>query len=572
MTFLGWWSKNRVILGVAVVLSVVLQWGVVYTTHQRTSSVGIMLDYDTKMEIPSKTKLIILDDGHDSPTATTTEFSSETILEPVPSPLLVSASSSEEKAEWKLAINRTALAYPIETWQTSPTTTWSPSWPLQDLDLKVFVYDSSTWPMGTGDAVRQCLLDHYLNATETPSPSNDNRITDLGIIQLFQTFPGRVYDPQQADVFVVPYPHASHCMSGHCRPGPYKQNCGGVPQSMIDDLVDKQLTYFRGNDTDRHLFILSSSHQLNKKLQMAALKFVIGGRKYIKDRPSQIYLRRMNPHHKQDPDQLGNFIMPYMNTHPLMQPNVIRSRSEDWWTSTTRPRKYSFVSISGGKNQKTQNDPRIYRRKFHDHLTRTHHKNNGTLGGLPYLIRGPGELRPDDMIELYQESTFCPCLPGDTVTQKRFFDVILSGCLPVVLKFPRERVRSNKTTDEEMVFSWHPFKNSLLENTFPFAHPKQFGGLPVQASLVNYSSFVVQVDLPADSGNIEEAMATLLLPSNQHELLRRQLEMSRVAPLLTYGLGPENAHRYEDAFSTLLRALKHHLETRLPPRKASRAD
>ncbi len=440
-----------------------------------------------------------------------------------------------EKSMKPTSVDRTMLAYPTESWKPDLN-----DWILQDLGLKVFVYDKATWPNEIGK-VHECRLLQYGNESEPADTVNDNRIGDIGIIQLFQTYPGRVYDPKQADVFVVPYPHASHCFSDKCRSGPYQPNCGGVPQSLIDDLVDRQLTYFQGLDIDRHLFILSASHMLNRKLQMAALKFVIGGRIYKLDKQSQNYLPRMNPRFKSNPKQLGNFIIPYLNSHPWLQPKIIRSRPLEWWT---RPRKYSFSFVFGTRNRKTTADPRIYRRQFQNYLNKT---ADGTLGGLPYsLISNPKGLTPEAMLELYQDSTFCPCLPGDTVTQKRFFDVILSGCLPVVLQFRHKNF-----------ISWHPFDNSNLNNTVPFAHPQQYG----PNLLVNYSTFVVQSDSPKA---ITQTMLNIL--KNPEDLKQRQVAMSHVAPLLTFGLGPDNAHRYDDAFARLLRGLKHYLDTRLPPR------
>lgn len=451
--------------------------------------------------------------------------------------LVSSAASQVSRNEyWTTALNRTVLAYPIDKWEPENL-----HWPLRNLDLKVFVYDTSLWPTEIG-GVQDCRLRQYLNASKQPFPSNDNRIADIGIIQLFQTYPGRVYDPQEADVFVVPYPHASHCFTDECRAGPYQPNCGGVPQSLIKNLVDDCLTFFQGHDIDRHLFILSTSHMLNRKLQMAALKFVIGGRIYKLDTASQKYLPRMNPRFKSNPKQLGTFIIPYLNTHPWMQPTMIRSRPVEWWT---RPRKYSFSFVFGTRNQKATSDPRIYRRQFKRHVQ---HAGNGTLGGLPYvLVSNPESLTPEAMLTLYQESTFCPCLPGDTVTQKRFFDAILSGCLPVVLQFTHESYDS-----------WHPFDNSKLDNTVPFAHPLQYG----PDLLVNYSEFVVEADSPK---TITQSMMKIL--NDPEELHRRQVAMSHVAPLMTYGLGPKNAHRYDDAFARLLRGLKYYLDTKLPPRE-----
>jgi Exostosin family len=438
--------------------------------------------------------------------------------------------------EWNEAINRTVLAFPIDLWPNNPTSTW----PLRDLNLRVYLYDTSSWPEELR-TVSSCRLKYYLNASLEPVPSNDNRIADVGLIRLFQTYPGRVYDPSEADIFVVPYPHASHCFS-NCLRGSYQPSCGGVSQDLIDDLVDKQLTWFQGTTIERHLFLLSTSHMLNRKLQLAPLKFVIGPRVYKPGQTPYSYRRRMNPRRRNNPMQIGNFIIPYMNTHPRMQPSVIQSRTLDW---STRPRKYSFVYFCGGRNKRTTDDPRIHRRRFEWYMT---NHSLTAVAGLPFVMEGISNTRsPEEIFEFYQDSVFCPCLPGDTVTQKRFFDAILNGCLPVVLRFPHG---SNLT--------WHPFQNSLLQNALPFAHSAQFS----TDLLVNYTDFVVEVDLPAS--NVVHAMTEWLQPERAQELKRRQEAMSRVAPFLTYGLGPE-AHQSDDAFARLLRGLKHYVDV-LPER------
>jgi len=459
------------------------------------------------------------------------------------------------------AINRTVLAYPVDLWPNRTTaTTNTNTWPWDDLNLKIYLYDTSTWPEELR-VVRNCRIEQLINVTMEPYPSNDNRISDVGLIQLFETYPQRVYDPSLADVFVVPYPHASHCFSSCLRGGSYQPNCGGVQQSLIDTLIDDHLTWFHGRNIERHLFLLSTSHMLNRKLQMAPLKFVIGPRIYKLDQTSTKYLPRMNPrHHENFRQQLGTFIIPYMNTHPWMQPSIIRSRPSDWWT---RPRTYSFVYLFGGRNKRTKDDPRIHRRRFERYMVR---KNYTTIGGKPFLLQEQGTIQfsPEDTFHLYQESVFCPCLPGDTVTQKRFYDVILNGCIPVVLRFPHGGENGNNEPHEgkanastaATTTTWHPFENSRLEASLPFAHPDQYhGDLDL---LINYTNIVIEVDLPAS--NLAQAMIDWLAPERANALKDRQNAMKAIAPLLTYGLGPLEAHQSDDAFSRLLRGLKHYLD------------
>lgn len=62
-----------------------------------------------------------------------------------------------------------------------------------------------------------------------------------------------------------------------------------------------------------------------------------------------------------------------------------------------------------------------------------------TIGGMPYTMI---ELAPrttsidtESTLALYRDSILCPVLPGDTSWQRRFFDVILSGCIPLVIEW-----------------------------------------------------------------------------------------------------------------------------------------
>jgi len=144
---------------------------------------------------------------------------------------------------------------------------------------------------------------------------------------------------------------------------------------------------------------------------------------------------------------------------------------------------------------------------------------------------------------MYQDSIFCPTLPGDTPPQKRFFDVIMMGCIPVVLEFD---------SGQEGKKSWHQDGGHSLDNSYPWikgsnsTHPKKE---------IDYRSFVVVV-----SGGVQNVRPTIeALMQNYTEIRRRQLTLMKYAPYFSYGMGAD-AHKYPDAFSKILESLRFYVD------------
>ncbi|KAG7351772.1 hypothetical protein IV203_007820 [Nitzschia inconspicua] len=135
-------------------------------------------------------------------------------LEVFPEFITIDESSTQQ------LINRTTLNIPVSLCNNRSS-------PVQNL-LKLYVYD--THP--------SCLtVDLELFVEEVGY--SYNWITDLVLIRLFQTFPGRTYDPQQADIFVVPYLHMAHCMKAG-----YWIQCKSLPERGTSKDVLGQLPYY----------------------------------------------------------------------------------------------------------------------------------------------------------------------------------------------------------------------------------------------------------------------------------------------------------------------------------------
>lgn len=380
-------------------------------------------------------------------------------------------------------------------------------------NVTIYFYDTLRDDVGEG------LVEDTRRRYSHPNNTETNAQADIAVIDLFRTYPGRVYDPAAADVFVVPYPHASHCVSKPT--GVWMGACKHIPTAWMRDGVFSRLEHYAGEYNRRHLF-LNVLNQGNSHPTMRATPLTITiGPKYAS----------------------SNIVVPYMNNLPSFQPGAVRGRGVEWWT---RPRTYSMAYFFGISNSKMRNSPRVWRQHF---MREVQENWNGTLGGLPYAIRvmTRGRKPPSRFFTyVYKDSVFCPTLPGDTPPQKRFFDVVLMGCIPVVLAFATEQPNCPSNT------SWHQPGGQPIENSYPWirgsnnTHPEDE---------IDYREFVVEVD------GVENVRSTIEgLMRNYTEIRRRQLALMRYAPYFSYGVG-DDAHRYPDAFSKILESLKYYADS-----------
>mmetsp|Transcript_22200 Transcript_22200/g.46831 ORF Transcript_22200/g.46831 Transcript_22200/m.46831 type:complete len:550 (-) Transcript_22200:408-2057(-) len=375
-------------------------------------------------------------------------------------------------------------------------------------NLTIFFYETLRPDMGAD------LVEKMRTQYSDRNNSETNAQADIAIIDLFRTFPGRTDNPSEADIFVVPYPHASHCVSKPT--GVWKGACAHIAYNLMKDGVFNTLNHYIGNER-RHLFLnVINQGNSNPTIRNTPLSITIG------------------PRYKDD-----NIIVPYMNNLPSFQPSAVRSHGMSWWT---RPRTYVMTYFFGISNSKMRNSPRHYRKGFMQEVQSNWPE---TLGGLPYAIRvmTRGYKPPSRVFtHMYKDSIFCPTLPGDTPPQKRFFDVIMMGCIPVVLSFPTQ---GNMT-------SWHQPGGQPIENSYPWIK----GSDSVDPSNeIDYRSFVVEV-----TGGVENVRPTIeALMNNYTEIRRRQLALMKYAPYFTYGMG-EDAHKYTDSFSKILESLRHYLD------------
>ena len=400
-----------------------------------------------------------------------------------------------------------------------PPSQWSNTsiYPVGNM-LRIYVYESLI-PKELGKDVEDFLYQQHLRPQSFKS-------TELPWIRLFRSYPGRTWDPFNADLFVVDYAHSGHCSYYYG----WELKCRHVPNQLTQELLLSSLPHFSGNES-RHLFLLSNDrHMLHPHLLKMPLTLSFGPR--LVDTPSP-----------------GFLISGQFNDLPHYQPSVLvpKFTKDEWWT---RHRRFSFVCLSGEENERMRKGGRKFRRYFHQDMDAQVNDMN-QLGGLPYHFEPivEGAFNATTSYDLYSNAVFCPVLAGDAPWQRRFFDVIMSGCVPVVLSWTRDGKKSWFT----------PEKPVPIADAYPFAKG-QFGG--DETIEIDYESIVVECpgnrQNESDVSCLRRTMEDMLL-HRPDEIRMKQLQLKRYALAFALGLG-EDAHKYEDGFARTIRALKYYFD------------
>jgi hypothetical protein len=151
--------------------------------------------------------------------------------------------------------------------------------------------------------------------------------------------------------------------------------------------------------------------------------------------------------------------------------------------------------------------------------------------------------------QLYQQSIFCPIISGDDAVQKRFFDAMLQGCIPLVPYFPKSIEGDTYPT----FFQWNG--RPSIRQTYPWSKGT-FRGDP-QAG-IDYMDLVLPFDGFAPESSIQDVVRETLFNTTHLRQLRRTL--MTYAPLFTFGLD-ENLQQSMDGFSATFVAIRHYLYT-----------
>lgn len=153
-------------------------------------------------------------------------------------------------------------------------------------------------------------------------------------------------------------------------------------------------------------------------------------------------------------------------------------------------------------------------------------------------------------MQLYRDSIFCPFFRGDRPAQKRVFDTILSGCIPVVLAYHYEKDHHNKT-------SYFAHGACPTSTVYPWAKGSFGENYPHMG--IDYSELVVEIDAKKCGSVGVDCIPTVLekFLNDTAALRKKQHTLAKYARLFSFGM-QDNAFQHVDAMSALLIASRHH--------------
>ncbi|OEU06992.1 hypothetical protein FRACYDRAFT_252625 [Fragilariopsis cylindrus CCMP1102] len=426
----------------------------------------------------------------------------------------------------------------------------------------------------------------------------------------------------------------------------------------IQETIINNLQYYNNATKNRHLFLLSDYDLLGQPwfiqqplLAMygprndydhtnSGLLLKSSGNKR-KPRNHQQRKRRERERNKRKSSSKnkkkspnGHIIIPQFNSELQFQPSYMerkrkRQRRRKQPEQKEQERTLSLVFLANDKNKRQKDSPRLYRSFLLNELTKLkqqqkqNNANNNTalIGGLPFISSNTMDIMAADsnsnIYDLYSKSIFCPILPGDITWQRRFFDVIHCGCIPVVISYPitinkNPTTRSNNTKNNERrrTRSWYVPENNnygiddtwSVEESYPFVAVQQQQQQQDQQKDqqdnnnnnnnnigIQYNNFVIEIigneTNPEQSiTNLITTLNTLLIDHQNHNIenendnndeavllseTRSKTKESKsksiiqqkqdsmktdVGNAFLYGIGPD-AHRTNDAFAYLIRSL-----------------
>jgi len=390
---------------------------------------------------------------------------------------------------------------------------------------------------------------------------------------LFRTYPGVVDDPSKADLFVVPYAHAAHCMMTKPYKGPW---CSQLDENKLKQTLLESLEHYPAR-RKRHLFFFGDSLEMGQPwFGSQPLVATYGPRRehvltpFTKRERDSNVTRPLSPR--------GHLLVPPVQPDLSFQPSFLEQELQQ----PHLQRDLSFVYVAAAANGKNLHQPRKIRRKFLSALTwmkkietETHQNSTvvprpGTIGGLPFVATSnTSEYSSLELYALYRRSIFCPVLAGDTTWQRRFFDVVACGCIPVVVSYEltsgafRGHTKhyhnsdNNNAGDALPPVSWFARESGRFANTYSVQESYPF------VDTIDYASFVVE-SMALEYFNLTAKMIVTTIESLLNEpgrvtIRKKQEALERVGRSFVYGVGPD-AHRTCDAFAHLVESLRAYLD------------
>ncbi|CAE7402844.1 KIFC3, partial [Symbiodinium sp. KB8] len=298
--------------------------------------------------------------------------------------------------------------------------------------------------------------------------------------------------PEDADVFVVPYLAGLDCFLGG-----HKFRCPTRENKQAAELFSL-LVHYSPATRHRHLFLATADiHSLPLQLQAQPLLISHGA---TWGRPS------------------GHLVSPSAVTNVVAQSDLPSRTSNSpilFWLAASPTNVYRRALFA-------------FLEQFDASLFESEHGGQVLRAGrvvIHRLERLQDHPAPRQFSEELQQAAFCPVPPGETSGGiKRLLDVLLSGCLPVVIVFPTS-LGSGR--------SWWRAEGPPVEWSLPFPWEIDWERLVVEVSEADFWQ-----------GRL---VSSCLKLSSQEELEKRQY-IAEVRDFLRYDL----AGGTRDAFSLLM--------------------
>ncbi|KAK4772533.1 hypothetical protein SAY86_014308 [Trapa natans] len=207
-----------------------------------------------------------------------------------------------------------------------------------------------------------------------------------------------------------------------------------------------------------------------------------------------------------------DFAIPYPTYfHPASDADVIH------WQNRMRRLKRPFLfSFAGARRP---NLPNSIRDEIIDQCrASTNSRTRNRCKLLECYSRGNTCYRPVNLIQLFQESTFCLQPQGDSYTRRSTFDSILTGCIPVFF-------HSGSAYDQ---YKWHLPRNRT-----------------------KYSVFIPEGEVKKGKVNIERVLSSI--PRRRVEEM--QNEVIDLIPKIVYADPRSELETFEDAFDLSVRGV-----------------
>ena len=362
-----------------------------------------------------------------------------------------------------------------------------------------------------------------------------NYNADAAHLRWFENYPYLTSNATAADLFVVPFPQRSYALTRFN----FRRQKGDLTREDIQKHVHKKLSYLNQYPT-RHLYLHGGGLG-----ELTSLPFY--NSLNMSDKVTLSYGPAI-PCFKRFDRPCGHVVVPMLDVRNDYQPPVIKEKLTEG-NFVLRDRTFAVGARIGVS-------PVMKLR--HAISSNVSHYVPKRIGGLPTLAtfisaRGKTTKRHAGgltITELYRSSTFCLILPGDATWQKRFFDVMLNGCIPLVPSFFPSNERDTKYVT---FYRWrgHP----STRTTYPWSKGIFFGD---DDAGIDYMDLV----LPFDGYNPYPSLAETVERTLQNvtEVHRLRRNIMKFVQLFTHGLD-DNMYRYADAFTATLVALRHYVHS-----------